>query len=102
MDEKKLAEYRVKGSSPMTHYALDMAPEQIIDRRAYIRRMLMGTYWQNLSNAELDNIRLLHEESSFLLEDTEGRIFFIHGKTIPKEETEFRKVRAMMPLEFIP
>ncbi len=101
MDESKLAESRVKGTGPMTHYSAEMTPEQVIDRRAYIRNALRGSPWQNLSNAELDNIRLLPYDSAFLLEDTEGRMFFIPGKTIPKEETEFRKIRAMMPFEFI-
>lgn len=85
----------------MTHYAADMAPEQIIERRACIRRILRESPWQNLSNAELDNIRLLHEENGYILEDAEGRMFFIPGKGITKEQTEFRKIRAMMPFEFI-
>ncbi len=101
MDEGKFAEFRVKGTGPMTHYSAEMTPEQVIDRRAYIRNALRGSSWQNLSNAELDNIRLLPYDGANLLEDTEGRMFFIPGKTIPKEETEFRKVRAMMPFEFI-
>ena len=101
MDERQLAESRVKGSSPMKHYAVDMTKEQILDRRAYLRKVLRDTYWQNLPNEVLDNIRLLHESNGYLLEDTEGRLFFIQGKVIPKEETEFRKVRAMMPFEFM-
>ena len=101
MDESKLSESRVKGSGPMAHHAIDMTPEQVIDRRAYIRSILRGGCWQNLSNAELDNIRLLHEGNGYLLEDTEGRMFFLPGKVIPKEQAEFRRVRAMMPFEFI-
>ena len=101
MDERQLAESRVKGSSPMTHYAMDMTKEQIIDRRAYLRKVLRDTYWQNLPNEVLDNIRLLHEGNCYLLEDTEGRMFFLPGKVIPKEQAEFRKVRSMMPFEFI-
>lgn len=101
MNEKQLAEFRVKGSGPMTHSARDMTRDQVIERRAYIRRMLMNTYWQNQSNEVFDNIRILHESNGYLLEDTEGRISFIPGKTITEEETEFRKVRAMMPFEFM-
>lgn len=101
MDERKLTESRVKGSSPMTHYAAELTKDQILDRRAYLRKVLRDTYWKNLSNEDLDNIRLIHEDNVYLLEDTEGRLFFIQSKVIPKEETEFRKVRAMMPFEFM-
>lgn len=101
IDERQLAESRVKGSGPMKHYTMDMTKEQILDRRVYLRKVLRDTYWQNLPNEALDNIRLLHESNGYLLEDTEGRLFFIQGKAIPKEETEFRKVRAMMPFEFM-
>lgn len=85
----------------MTHYAAEMTKDEILDRRAYLRKVLRDTYWKNLSNEDLDNIRLIHENNGYLLEDTDGRLFFIHGKAIPKEETEFRKVRAMMPFEFM-
>ena len=99
--DKILMKFRVKGVGPMEHASMDMTAEQIIERRAEIRQILKETCWNNLNNDVLDDIRLLPEDGCYLLEDTDGRWFFITGKGVSQEETEFRKVRAMEPFEFI-
>lgn len=98
---ENLSYYRVKGSGPMTLYGLEMSPEEVIERRAYIRQALRNTSSNNLFNEILDNIRLLPNDNGYLLEDTEGRMFYIKSEKVTVQEAEFRKVRAMMPFEFI-
>lgn len=101
MDVNELAEFSVNTTGSKEPHTRTMTDEQIIDRRAYIRQVLRNTQWNNMTNTELDNVQLFHEETGYLLEDMDGKRFFIQGKMITKAETEFRKVRAMMPFEFI-
>lgn len=101
MEVSELAEFRVNTTGVKEPHTRTMTDEQILDRRAYIRQMLKDTPWRNLNNDVLDNMRLLPEENNYILEDADGGLFFIPGKVMAARAIEFRKVRAMMPFEFM-
>lgn len=101
MEVSELAEFRVNTTGVKEPHTRTMTDEQILDRRAYIRQMLKDTPWRNLNNDVLDNMRLLPEENNYILEDADGGLFFIPGKVMATRAIEFRKVRAMMPFEFM-
>lgn len=98
--QENLIEYRVKGQASIDLWTQSMTTEQILERRSTLRRILKGTDWQNLANAELDSIRLLPSGSGYTLEDPNGIFYFVPGRGVSREETEFRRIRAAMPREF--
>lgn len=101
MEVNELAEFRVNTTGIKEAHTRTMTDEQIIDRRAYLRQVLKDTEWRFLTNNDLDNVRLLPEENGYIFEDNEGGSFFIPGKVMTAKAVEFRKVRAMMPFEFM-
>lgn len=68
-----------------------------------MRRILKDTQFANCSNAQIDGMRLWPERfnGGYFVEDENGYEFLLPGKRITEEETEFRKIRAMMPVEFM-
>lgn len=79
-----------------------MTPEEIAERRSYIRRTLRDTPRANLSNDTLDNIRLIELEShKYLFEDEKGGEFYIRTSGFTDTEITFRKTRSMIPFEFM-
>lgn len=101
MEVSELAEFRVNTTGVKEPHTRTMTDEQILDRRAYLRQVLKDTYWRFLTNNDLDNVRLLPEENGYIFEDNEGCSSFIPGKVMAARAIEFRKVRAMMPFEFM-
>lgn len=101
MTAEELARYRVSSGSNL-QYQRKMRPEEVTERRRYIRGILKGSaYWANKSNADIDNTRIMKEGDDYLIEDEEGQLFFHSVGKVTREETEFRKIRAMMPFEFM-
>lgn len=103
MNDQELATYRVAGSKGIGYRSLAMNSDQILARRSYIRNVLRmyPAYCNNMANAKLDSIRLMKISGGrYILEDEEGREYLLPATTIQSDETEFRKVRAMMPFEF--
>ena len=100
MENKGLMEFRVKGHTSLDLWAVSISPEQIIERRSMIRRILKGTGFQNMSNAEFDSVRLLPTGNGYTLEDPDGRFYYVPGGAVSQEETDFRRIRAAMPREF--
>lgn len=100
MNAKSLAEHRVMGEGRLSCHAAKMTQEEILERRSYIRKALRGSNW-NLNNDQMDGIRLMEESGGYILEDENGYLFAIRGSAVTKEEAEFRKVRAMMPFDFM-
>lgn len=70
MDETRaryLARYRVGVGKYM---GIDMDHEEINQRRQFIRTMLRGIKaWQNLSNDQIDNIRIFKNHDDWYIED---------------------------------
>lgn len=99
---KQLASFRVRKEGCLSYRSMDMTADEVAERRAYIRKVLRDTPRNNLPNDTLDQIRLVEmENNSYIFEDSEGREFYLRSQMMTKEETEFRKVRSMIPFNFI-
>jgi len=99
---KELAEYRVYAAGGKTYRAMHMDEAQISERRMYLRKELRNyPQWENLSNEELNNIRLFMMGERLIVEDGKGREFVLPSGGIGRGESDFRRVRAMMPFEFM-
>lgn len=99
---KQLASFRVRKEGCLSYRSMDMTVDEVAERRAYIQKALRDTPRNNLPNDTLDQIRLVElENKSYIFEDPEGREFYLRSDMLTKEETEFRKVRSMIPFNFI-
>lgn len=97
-----LASYRVMKSDCVMYRARNMTPEQIIERRAYLRQLLLKTQWGNLPNDALDAIRVrrIPGADEFLLADAEECEFLLRKGELDLSAGTFRKARSMIPFEF--
>ncbi|MBD5528415.1 MAG: ATP-binding protein [Lachnospiraceae bacterium] len=101
-DKEHLAMYRVEKPGCLNIFTMPMDADQRIMRRAYLRKALLPyERFANLSNEELDAIRLRPVEGGYLLEDSHGYDFFLKSSGVTDSEREFRRTYAMMPFEFI-
>ncbi len=101
-DKEHLAMYRVEKPGCLNIFTMPMDADQRIMRRTYLRKALLPyERFSNLSNDELDAIRLRPVEGGYLLEDPRGYDFFLRGAGVTDSEREFRRTYAMMPFEFI-
>lgn len=101
MNGKNLAEFRVAGKAHIELHSKEMSQEDILERRSYIRKALRNCKSTDVSNDVLDAVRLMSEGTGYVLDDENGFEYYIQGMDVSEEETEFRKVRAMIPFEFI-
>lgn len=100
--EKELAMFMLYREGGISYFALRMDAEQMHKRRMYLRRVLAEfPKWENLSNDELNDIRLYDVRTGYILEDSGGREFFLQPARAVQEDTAFRRVRAMIPFEFM-
>ena len=101
-DGKVLATYRVYREDRIKYMIMCMDNEQISERRSYLRKTLRNyPQWENLPNEELDNIRLFSLGDRSIVEDGNGYEFVLPSARITNVESDFRRVRAMMPFEFM-
>ena len=100
MTGEELARFRVKGGR--THwYEMSMDAEQIGERRMYIRSVLQNHGDMSSLPADvLDSSRLYRMGNGYIYENAEGYEFFLSDNKVTQEETEFRRIRSMMPFEF--
>lgn len=102
LDGKRLAQFRLYKAGGFVYRAIPMNAEQLSARRIYMRKALRKyPEWGNLSNDGLNDIRLYDIGDSCIVEDSKGYEYILRSDKVTKEETEFRKVRAMIPFEFI-
>ena len=102
MDGERLAMYRVAGPGRLDCWAKEMDAEQRSDRRVFLRKKLLNyPKWANLSNDELDSVRLYRLGDGFMFEDAQGYETYLPASGISRNDAEFRKVRAMMPFAFL-
>ena len=99
----RLTLYRATGKGNINYMAHEFTPDQIIERRSYMRRILRGTMFDNSSNDVLDGMRAWPEpiNGGFFVEDVNGYEFIFPNKKISLGEIEFRKLMAMMPPEYM-
>lgn len=99
---KELAGFRVLKKDGLAYRAIEMNLEELSERRIYLRKALKDyPRWENMTNDELNDICLSATGSGYLLEDREGHEIFLPPASVTSGEAEYRKIRAMMPFEFI-
>lgn len=102
LTEKELAMFRQYREGGISYFALRMDENQMHERRMYLRRVLAEfPKWENLSNDALNDIRLYSAGNGYVVEDSSGCEFFRRPAHATQEETAFRRVRAMIPFEFM-
>jgi len=99
---EELAYYRLLKPNGNRFFAISMDSSQLSERRIFLRKVLAPyPRWENLSNEQLEDIRLYHVNNGYMVEDAKGCQFYLPGQNITARDYEFRKVRAMMPFEFV-
>lgn len=101
LSDEKLASYRVTFTG--TEYrGLVMDDEQKRRRRTYMRGLLKQfDGFGDLSDYRLDRMLVYRLGGGFNVQDEEMYDFFYYGNSISRQESEFRRVRSMMPFEFM-
>lgn len=101
MTGEGLARYRVKGGR--THwFEMSMDAEQIGERRMYMRSVLQNHGDMSSLPADvLDSSRLYRMGNGYIYENADGYEFFLSDNKVTQAETEFRRIRSMMPFEFL-
>ncbi len=99
---EELARYRLRKPGGMEWYARSMTPEELSERRIYMRKTLVRfPRWENMTNAQYEDIRVYRQGNHLMLEDENGYEYLLPAAGVTAEESEFRKIRAMMPFEFL-
>lgn len=99
---EELAVFRVYKQGELDFLSKLMDPEQKIKRRIYMRKVLLAfPQWSNLSNEELDRIRLESVSDGYMVEDAAGCEFYLKQDRVTDAENAFRKTRSMMPFAFL-
>ncbi len=102
LNGEQLAFFRVYKESGIQYKALAMDADQKIDRRSYMRQVLKKYQtWANRTNETLDDMRLYRVDTGYIVEDEKGAEFYLPESGITQQESTFRRVRAMMPFEFM-
>lgn len=97
-----LAYYRLLKPGRTKYFAREMDSDQLSERRIFLRKALASfPNWANLSNEELEDIRLYRLNDVYVAENKEGQQFFLKNQETTKSESKFRQVRAMMPFDFM-
>ena len=97
-----LARFRLLKRGGMDYYARHMTPDELSERRIFLRKVLAPfPRWENLMNEQLEDIRYYRIGANALIEDAEGREYLLPAARVTVQETEFRRMRAMMPFEFL-
>ncbi len=101
-DGETLAKYRLKRDGGLDWYSMGMSANQMSERRMYLRKILLQyPRLANMSNADLDDVRLYSVHNGYIFEDSIGREFFLKPERVTQEESDFRRCRAMIPFEFM-
>lgn len=100
MDDK-LIKHRVLKPENKDYRAIEMTEDEILERRIDMRRILKDTSFNTCTNSELDNMTVAIVQEGFLVEDVQGHEFFYAKSGIAQKDADFRRVRSMMPFEFL-
>lgn len=99
---EELARYRLRKPGGMEWNSRSMTPEELSERRIYMRKTLVRfPRWENMTNAQYEDIRVYRQGNHLMLEDANGYEYLLPAAGVTAEESEFRKIRAMMPFEFL-
>ncbi len=95
-----LAVYRPNNAGEKVYKGIFMTPEEIAQRRMYMRKKLRESRWQNLNNDELDKSLYFELDGRGMFEDSKGYCYILSSTLKTEKDMEFRKVRAMIPFEY--
>ena len=101
MDVQDLIRHRVLKEGNKQYRAKEMTPEEAAERHIEMRRILKNTGFKNCSNTNLDNMTIARTEEGYIVEDITGHEFYYPNSDITAKESDFRRIRSMMPFEFI-
>ena len=84
---------------------IPMEPEEVAERRSYMRRKLINSRFHNKTNGELDK-SVYYEVGGYrmfdrMFEDEKGYCYALKSAMKPSGDAEFRKARAMIPFEYM-
>ncbi len=100
-DGERLADFRLLKPGGVKRYAKEMNNNQLSERRIFMRKTLASyPKWENLSNEQLEDIRVYRLNNFVVVEDAEMQEYFLPIREVTKQDSEFRKARAMIPFEF--
>ena len=92
--------YRVAKPGNMAYMASNMPESILADRRAYMRTRLKNSNFKTSTDNDLDNMRMYLVDGSYMVEDTEGRTFYLSSTLVSCEIAEERRERALIPPEY--
>nr|DAK90355.1 MAG TPA: Replicative helicase [Caudoviricetes sp.] len=99
---EELARYRQEKPGCIPYYCKLMTEEELSERRIFLRKVLAPfPKWENLTNEQYEDIRVFYAGSSLILEDGKGYQILLPASGVSTTETEFRRLRSMMPFEFL-
>ena len=102
MNGEQMAMLRVEGKGNVYYRSKKFNLDEVNERRAWMRRALLGTRFQNSSNDQLDSMRMWQEPVSggLFVEDGNGYEFFVPESQVSKKIAAFRQERARIPKEY--
>lgn len=83
-----------------TYKAINVPPEILPKRRAYMRQILKNTRFCNCTNDQLDQSQLLQAGNTYIFRDAEDIEYYLPASGISHDEVEERTERAMIPPEY--
>lgn len=101
-DGERLADFRLLKPGGVKRYAKEMNTDQLSERRIFLRKILAPyPTWESLSNEQLEDIRVYRLDNFVVVEDADLQEYFLPVRAVTKEDSDFRKARAMIPFEFL-
>ena len=83
------------------HLYISMTPDEMNERRAFMRQKLCKSSFNNLSNDTLDQCLYYELDGRGFFEDEKGYCYALKVTHVRTDQAEFRKARAMIPFEYI-
>lgn len=71
---------RLNDIVPFDYRAISMTSDEIIKRRAAMRKLLIGTQFNNSSNEQLDSMRIEYTPYGYIVENSNGNETVIRYK----------------------
>ncbi len=103
MDRKPIAHYaayRVLKPGGSRHRAIPMGDQVLAERRRYMRGILKDTRFRAASNNDLDEMLLYPVCDTYIVQDPQGREFYLETGRVSPGLARERKERALIPPEY--
>ncbi|WP_066715699.1 hypothetical protein [Clostridium sp. Marseille-P299] len=76
----ELIKWRVEGVGVNNYNARKASRDEVLERRAAMRKLLIGTQFNNSSNEQLDCMRIEYTPYGYIVEDSNGNETVIRYK----------------------